>query len=164
MNNGKKGPSVETFVGAVEGLGLSVSAFFAGLGDVVPPVPVGSDEYTQVVERLIGLEALVHSLVAVWSSSSASSALSSVVNASDVGGGGGVVAGGAHADPTVHDGARELERVGQLATLLGAAQAAGRASRQGVAGSGGADGIARRGGGAHAAGRAGRRRKFKETA
>jgi transcriptional regulator with XRE-family HTH domain len=163
LANDRKGPSVETFVGAIEGLGMSVSAFFAELEAPAPPVV--DDEYARVVERLAGLEGLVHSLIAVWSSAGSGSS-SSLVNAADVVGGVGVVEGGtAHADPTIHDGARELKlQRGQLAALLGAAQAAQRARSEGVAGGSGSDGVSRRRGGTHAAGRSGRRRKFKKAA
>jgi transcriptional regulator with XRE-family HTH domain len=140
MNNDRKGPSVETFLGAVEGLGLSVSAFFAELGDAIAPMPLGNDDYARVVERLIGLEAVVHTMMASLS-----------VN---VGGARGAE-GRTHADPTLHD---------QVTTLLEAAQGAERARDQSVARGGGSDGVTRRRGGAHAAGRAGRRRKFKKTA
>jgi transcriptional regulator with XRE-family HTH domain len=156
LGNDRKGPSVETFVGAVEGLGLSVSAFFAAL-EASPSRSTVPQEYDRVVERLIGLEAIVHALV--------SSVVSSSSETSDVVGGRVGEGGLRYADAAIRSRSPELEP-GAIEALLGAAHAiaAQRANGEGVKPRGGSDGVSRGGGGAHTARDTGRRKRLKKIA
>jgi transcriptional regulator with XRE-family HTH domain len=149
LGNHKRGPSVETFVGAVEGLGLSLSAFFAAL-EAPGPVAVEPTDYARVVDRLVGLEGVVHALVAALSSSSVNSD-----GAADQAG-----ARGRHEHIAIRSGSLEL---GAIEALLGAARAVA-ASRESLDRAGGSVRVARRRGGAGAARGAGRHQGFKETA
>jgi transcriptional regulator with XRE-family HTH domain len=56
LDNEKRGPSVETFVRAVLGLGMTLSGFFAGLEQASVPEPTSRPVEPSILERLQQLE------------------------------------------------------------------------------------------------------------
>ena len=167
LNNDRRGPSVETFVAAVAGLGMSVSEFFQGIEGHAPPAPVHTAEYEQVVARLVGLESIVHALLSSFAPS-LSSSLSSSSSTSDEAGGACVAGAGgvAYGDHSIrrYISPSGLELAGVAALLEAAHSAAVARANQGVGGRSGSDGISRAGGGAVAARHVGRSRQNKKTA
>jgi transcriptional regulator with XRE-family HTH domain len=73
LANRKRGPSAETFIGAVRGLGLPVSVFFAQLeGREAPPLPaIATRHIEELLHRMARLEALVLILVPPTTSAAA---------------------------------------------------------------------------------------------